>query len=119
QLEVSLLRLLIALEDILQCKLHDSRIESRADLPELSIGQGTLYDVRDIVGDRPRTKAVWYIEHFGPNFDSLTFMETKCTRQCQIKVPGGRSIDTIAPDISERADRRTLQCRAVEPGLHR
>src|SRR3989442_9332093 len=83
------------LEDILQSKLQDSRIERRPKNSKRIAGQ-----VRVGIS---RPEAVCQIERFDPEFQPLAFTDIKCSRHGHIQRPCCRTTDDVTSHVAQRA----------------
>src|SRR5712692_5230760 len=89
------------LEDILQSKLQDSRIERCPKDAKRVAGQGRV--------GISRPEGVCQIERLDPEFQPLAFTETKCPRHGHIKRPGCRATNGVAAHISQRTQIRKCE----------
>src|SRR5207237_10269981 len=85
------------LEKILQRELHDSRIARRNHLTE-----GCARKVRRRI---VHSEAVREVERLGSELHLLRFPEAESSRKCHVELPGARTFNGAAADITEGAGR--------------
>src|ERR1051325_3430250 len=102
-----------SLEQILQRKLHDSRVECVADLAERGRVEVRIDDQSVTVHSRPKT--VQHIESLGAEFHRLAFPEMEYAGYRCVELPVHWQFYRSATQISKRSCRRSTKRRRVLP----
>ena len=96
----------VVLEQILQSKLHDSRIQRVANPAELGRTQ--------IRADCTCPETVQYVECFSSKLHSLSFADAERTRESHVKLPGQRQLENDSARVSKSADCRLPECSGIQ-----